>query len=170
MSADTRELSHPAARAAHALLEANRLVSAALVAYSPAESAFTLAESLARLIVPVPEDIAALYADGEAKAADLAELRDELCRMAQYIVRLEDANTRHMITESDLKTRLARAAENNEELYRLTSHAVGDATERHLIVSRNRALLDLEIPLPPVKAVAISTPTHYGAPRAAASH
>jgi hypothetical protein len=48
--------------------------------------------------------------------------------MAQYIVRLEEANTKHLLTLADLKTRLARAAENNEELYRLTSHAVGDAT------------------------------------------
>lgn len=155
-----RELSHPAARAIHAILTVLGML-------WDKETDFV---AVIALVEGMSADVTALYVDGEAKAADLAELREELCRMAQYIVRLEDANTRHMITESDLKTRLARAAENNEELYRLTSHAVGDATERHLIVSRNRALLDLEIPLPPVKAVAITTPTHYGAPRAAASH
>jgi hypothetical protein len=161
-----QELAHPAARATHALYEAAGIAHSMIVSLDFRIDGLNLSE----LLCGIAEDVAAIYQDNEAKATELAEQREELCRMAQYIVRLEEANTRHVIAASDLKTRLARAAENNEELYRLTSHAVGDATERHLIVARNRALLDLEIPVPPVRSAAISTPTHYGAPRAAATH
>jgi hypothetical protein len=165
-----RELSHPAARAVHAVYAAVRLADGVVVHAATLAQADERCGEIIRVLENTTEDIAALYVDNEAKAAEMANLLGELCRMAQYVVRLEDANTRHVLTESDLKTRLARAAEENEELYRLTNHEVGDATTRHLAVTRIRALLDLDTPLPPRKSSAISTPTHYGAPRPAATH
>lgn len=161
-----RELSHPAARATHAVYEATRI--AADVSAHPMSCGRGAA--IADLMEEVAADVAALYQDTVTKDEQLADLREEACRMAQYIVRLENADSTKMQAIIDLKTRLARAAEENEALYRLTNHEVGDATVRHMAVTRIRDLLDLETPLPPRPATRISTPTAFGAPRAAATH
>lgn len=152
------DLQHPAARAAHAAHEC-----ALLLAAGPGSQ-------VAALLEAIGEDVVALYQDNEAKDGQLADLREEGVRMAQYIVRLEEADTKHLLTISDLKTRLARAAEEIESLYAMTHHEVGDATARHIAVVRTRDLLDLNTPIPVRAAPRISAPApSYAPPRSVAA-
>lgn len=165
-----RELSHPAARIAHAAYAAALVAAGLCTPGDDGGSAAEDGEEINTLLEHVMDDLAALYQDSAAKDGQLADLREEGVRMAQYIVRLEDADTKHMLAIAELKTRLARAAAEIEDLYASTNHEVGHATERHLQVLRAKTLLDVDTPLPPRRAVTISTPTPYGAPRVAASH
>jgi hypothetical protein len=98
------------------------------------------------------------------------DLRAACTELARDKVALEELDTKRVLVIADLKSRLLRAAEENEALYQDTNHEVGIATERHLRVMRIRALLDLETPLPPRRPAAISTTSHNGAPHRAATH
>lgn len=129
------------------------------------------APHLAERLTDVSAFVATLHQEIAAKTAELREQRVEMVRMAQTIAALEASlrtaeqlNVERVGTIVTLKTRLARAAEENEALYRLTNHEVGDATTRHLAVTRVRDLLDLATPLPLRTAVAGSPHPLTGAP------
>lgn len=86
--------SHPAARSAHAVIDAAQIAIglAARLNYplerEPA-SPDTHARRIVTLLEGVPADIAALYQDNEALKAEKADALDEACRMATTIVDLE---------------------------------------------------------------------------------
>ena len=118
-------LSHPATRAVHAVNNA-RQIAAVIVGID--------GRNLGELLAYVPADIAALQTMLECQAEQLADLREEGCRMAQYIVRLENADTTKTQSIVDLTTRLAVASRDVEQLLQRASIRLqGEATDFNAI-------------------------------------
>jgi hypothetical protein len=162
---------HPAGRATHALISAKRYLSAALANYSPHDSIYTLAQVVAELLDAAAEDVAATYQSYDEVLANNALLLAGNIQRDKDLLAMERLDTARVLMIADLKTRLSRAAEEVEALYRLTNHEVGDATERHLVVTRARTMLDLATPLPPrLSGLTPVSQSTNGAPRAAATH
>lgn len=146
-----RELSHPAARAVHAVYEAT--IVAICMRNVPGYGAGDATEDGAQILTlleHVMEDIAAIYQDNEAKAAESAEQREEMCAMARRIASLEadtlameKLDTHRVAVISCLKTRLAVASRDVEQLLQRASIRLQGETTDFNSIRGLRDVLDL---------------------------
>ena len=97
----------------------------------------------------VIEALLAAAKDAPQHAEALTQVGQELARLYVYIERLEAADSQHLLTILDRNGRLARVSAELDTLYAETVHDLGDAANRHRIVTRARALTDLATPLSP---------------------
>lgn len=149
-TAQDRTLSHPAARAALAVFEAARIAAGLCTPGEDGGSVAEDGEEINTLLEHVMDDVAAIYQDNEAKAAELAEQREEMCAMAQTIASLEaDAlamerlDTHRVAVISSLKSRLAVASRDVEQLLQRASIRLQGETTDFNSIRGLRDVLDL---------------------------
>jgi chromosome segregation ATPase len=133
-------LTHPAARSVHAVNNALQIINGMIEASrTNAQSLRMDASDLRRLIEEVPADIAALYQDNEAKAAEILELQKQGVREKQYIDRIEDRNTALNELLIAANNRLAAAS---REVEQLLAHIAEKHQAQTIEFNRIRGLRD----------------------------
>lgn len=137
-----RELSHPAARAAQAIVAAMSYAREITRYAPPLSDQSMLASDFAQILEGTAEDIAALYQDIEAKDAQLAALRESCCDLAQDKVALEHLDTKRVAEITELKNRLAMASRDVEQLHQRASIRLQAETSDFNLIRDVRDTLD----------------------------
>lgn len=135
-------LTHPASRAGHSINNALQILNLIVASTTANTQSLRMdASDARRLVEAAMPDIAALQQLLDRQERVLAELREEGVRMAQYIVRLEDAESRRVQEVAALREQVTTATRLAESLYEATNADVGLAAVRHSRVLRLRAAL-----------------------------